>query len=169
MDTRTVRARLVIIVTLAGVAACGRSAPVAETAAPPPVVTVRAASIGTLRDTLSLPGTVVPAESAQFVVVAPQEAQLAESPLTEGAHVQAGDVLVRFELLSATGDLAAKQVELQTASDKLDAAKAEYAKQDALFAKGYVPRVTHDAAKAAVEWAQVRSIKSRRRSASSPR
>ena len=138
-------------------AACHRDtgeSAVAAALTPPVTVTVRAAKVQTLRDTIVAQGTVVAAPSGIFTVIAPQSAKIVELPKNEGDTVASGDILARFDLTALSSDLAVKGVEVDAANNKLAEAKAELAKQEALFAKGYTPRNTYEAAKAAVATAQ---------------
>jgi RND family efflux transporter MFP subunit len=138
-------------------AACHRDtgeSAVATALTPPVTVTVRAAKVQTLRDTIVAQGTVVAAPSGIFTVIAPQSAKIVELPKNEGDTVASGDILARFDLTALSSDLAVKGVEVDAANNKLAAAKAELAKQEGLFAKGYTPRNTYEAAKAAVITAQ---------------
>jgi RND family efflux transporter MFP subunit len=141
-------------VLLVGLAGCRRStdAPLAGMA--PITVTVKAAKIQDLRDTVVAQGAVVAAPTAVFTVVAPESAKIVELPKAEGATTQPGDLLARFDLASITTGLAASAMEVSAARRKLDAAKAEFAKQDSLYAQGYTPRNTYESAKQAVATAQ---------------
>src|SRR5215510_7526721 len=61
-------------------------------------VTTEPAATGNIRSTLTVTGTVTAAPGAEQVVIAPQPARIAEIQKAEGDRVNAGDVLVRFEI-----------------------------------------------------------------------
>jgi RND family efflux transporter MFP subunit len=150
MDRRSVLAAAAIgaIAVLAATAACHRSTDAADAGEPPPIaVTTAAARLQTLRDVVSAPGLVVPSGAADLTVYAPEAAQIVELPKKEQDEVAVGDVLVRFEIPSLTQETAAMQLELQTATARLDRAKAELARQEALDARGLTPRRTLDASR----------------------
>jgi multidrug efflux system membrane fusion protein len=128
--------------------ACGRAAE-QETTAETIAVTVQAARIGSLRDTVSAPGTVVPAAAADFVVTADQPAEIAEIPHNEGDTVKTGDVLVRLDIPSVTNEVATRQLELNEANSRLEAAKKEESNLESLVAQGLTARNKLEAARAA--------------------
>jgi RND family efflux transporter MFP subunit len=135
---------------LAGIAAaggCGRNT-TAENSEPGPVaVTTATARLQTLRDVASGPGVVVPSAAADLTVYAPEPARIVELPKNEQDDVQPGDVLVRFEIASLTQESDAVRLELQTATARLDRAKAELARQESLDARGLTPRNVLDASR----------------------
>jgi len=146
-------ARFGVVAALVAVTGCSRQAP--PEAPPAPIaVKVRAARAETLRDVLSAPGTVVPAPAADLMVVAPEACQVAELPQPEGAVVKAGDVLVRYDIGSVVADMTEKQHDVDEATVRLDAAKADLQKQRGLFAQALVPKNTVDAAASAVTAAE---------------
>ena len=133
--------------------ACGGNDP------PPPeaqtiAVTVQAARLETLREALTLPGTVVPSALADFTVIAPESAEILELPYAEGATVKDGDVLVRFEIPSLTNNLVSRQTEVAEATQRADAARAELARLNGLQEKGIIPRNTLEAARTNVALAE---------------
>jgi RND family efflux transporter MFP subunit len=137
-----------------GAASCHGTSEATATATMPVTVTVRAAKVQDLRDTIVAQGAIVPNPAAIFTVVAPEGSKIAELPKPEGSKVEPGDVVARFDFASQSSSLSAKPAEVAAAERKLDLAKLEYAKQDGLYAKGYTPRNTYEAAKAAVDAAQ---------------
>jgi RND family efflux transporter MFP subunit len=120
----------------------------------PVTVTVRAAKIQDLRDTVVAEGAIAAAPSAIFTVIAPETSKIAELPNPEGSTVQPGDILARFDMSEATVGLGAKASDIAAASRKLDEAKATMATQQGLYDKGYTPRNTYEAAKNALAAAQ---------------
>jgi RND family efflux transporter MFP subunit len=148
-----VRAILAAVLCLAAVA-CGRE----DT--PPPetqtiAVTVQPARLETLREALTLPGTVVPSTLADFTVVAPETAEIAELPHAEGAVVRDGDLLVRFEIATLTANLLARQNELTEATQRAQSARAEVARLNSLLDKGIIPRNTVETARTTLATAEV--------------
>jgi len=141
-------------VSLIGLAGCHRGSEAPGAGVAPVTVTVKTARLQDLRDTVIAQGAVVAAQTAIFTVVAPESAKVMELPKVEGATVQPGDLLARFDLTSITAGLGASATEVSAAQHKLDAAKAEFAKQDSLYARGYTPRNTYESAKQAVATAQ---------------
>jgi RND family efflux transporter MFP subunit len=141
-------------ISVVGLAGCSRSADAPVAGIAPVTVTVRTAKIQDLRDTVVAQGAIVAAPTAIFTVVAPGSAKIVELPKTEGATTQPGDLLVRFDLTSLTTGLGASATAVSAAQRNLDSAKAELAKQESLFARGYTPRNTYESAKQAVATAQ---------------
>jgi RND family efflux transporter MFP subunit len=142
-------AALVIATTwsLVAAAGCSGSKP-PENATPDPVsVTTAAARIDTLVDRLTASGTVVVSRAADMVVIAPEAATIVELPKQEGDRVEAGDLLVRFEIVALTQALDIATMAVTQAGTRVDAAKAELAKLSELDAKGMVPRGQVDAAR----------------------
>jgi RND family efflux transporter MFP subunit len=139
-------------------AACNRNANQApangSTSGAPITVTVRAAKSQDLRDIVTAQGAVAAAQAAIFTVIAPESSKILELPKAEGATVLNGDVLARFDLSALTSELGANPSEVTAANMKLEAAKADFARQDDLFAKGYVSKNSYDASKAALASAQ---------------
>lgn len=141
----TVVAALVAATGLAG--ACSRKAE--ETVAGETIaVTVQPVRTGSLRDIVSVPGTVVPAAIADMIVTADQPAEIAELPKNEGDAVKTGDVLVRLEIASITNEVATRQLELGEATTKLDAAKKDEERLEALVSQGLAARNKLEAARA---------------------
>ncbi len=147
------RAALIAVLCVAAVA-CGRDEP-------PPAesqtiaVTVQPARLETLREALTLPGSVVPATLADFTVVAPETAEIAELPHAEGAAVREGDLLVRFEIPTLTTNLLARQNDLTEATQRAQSARAEVARLNGLLDKGIIPKNTLEAARTNLAAAEV--------------
>ncbi len=141
------------LIAIAGVAACRRAAPETTNTGPIPVAaaTVR---LETLRDTLTANGVVVPSVAADFTIIAPESAQIAEMPHAEGDLVKEGDLLVRFDIPALTADLAARQNDVSNATVRLEAAKKALDKISGLAAQGLIARNDLNAQQAAVIDAQ---------------
>jgi len=109
-------------------------------------VTVEAAKTDTLQSTIAASGVVAAAPGAELIVIAPENARIAELPKAEGEAVKAGDVLVRFEIPTLTSDAAAKRAAVAQASARVDAARASYTRLSSLLAQGVAaPREVEDA------------------------
>ena len=127
--------------------ACGRKSE--ETVAGETIaVTVQPVRTGSLRDTVSVSGNVVPAAVADLIVTADQPAEIAELPKNEGDAVKTGDVLVRLEIASITNEVATRQLELGEATNKLEAAKKDEERIEALVSQGLAARNKLEAARA---------------------
>jgi membrane fusion protein (multidrug efflux system) len=147
-----VRALLPALLALA-VVACGRRDP------PPPeaettAVTVQPARLETLREVLTLPGTVVPSAMADFTVIAPESSEIAELPKPEGSAVKEGDVLVRFEIPTLSTNLLARQTDVGEATARVESARAELARLTGLLEKGIIPRNSVESARTALASAE---------------
>ncbi len=146
--------RLHLAVFLAGllsaVAGCHKAAVEEENAAGPMPVETQIVRLETLRATISGPGVVAPAPLADWTIYPPETGHIAELPHAEGAAVNPGDVLVRFEFSNLTSEVRAREAEVAAATARLEAAKAQLVKVSALFDRGYTSRNEFDAAKNAV-------------------
>ena len=150
-----IRRATAALIVLAG-AACGRGndAPDAAAAQATIAVTVQAARLDTVRDTLVVPGQVVPSAAADQVVSAPEPAEIVEIPKGEGTSVQAGEVLVRFEIASITAEIQLRQIEVVEATGRYDAARTEAARLASLHERGLVARNMLESAKSALSVAE---------------
>jgi RND family efflux transporter MFP subunit len=135
-----IRGAIVLIPALLLVGACSRqSAEEVESETVVPVTTEPAAT-GTIRATIGVTGTVTAAPGADQVVIAPQPARIAEIPKAEGDRVNAGDLLVRFELPSLTADVATHRAEVARAEARLTNARAAQTRAHDLFDRGVAAR-----------------------------
>jgi RND family efflux transporter MFP subunit len=127
--------------------ACSHKNDAASQSAEPVSVTVTVARIDTLTDRLTASGTVAPAPAADWVIYAPESAQIVELPKKEGDTVVTGDLLVRFDVATVTQDVANGELAVAQATARIDTAKAELAKLSALSDRGLVARNALDAAR----------------------
>ncbi|HKW03235.1 MAG TPA: efflux RND transporter periplasmic adaptor subunit [Vicinamibacterales bacterium] len=141
------------VLAVAAAGACRRT-PAPEPGTTTVSVVTAKARLETLRDTLTASGVVVPATAADWTVVAPESARIAELPHAEGDTVKEGDLLVRYEIPALTAEVAARQTEVTAATSQLDAAKKELDKISGLATQGLIARNDLDAKKAAVVDAQ---------------
>jgi RND family efflux transporter MFP subunit len=114
----------------------------------PVSVTVQTARLGTIRDTIVVPGTVVPSPAADWTIYAPEAGRIAEIPKVEGQAVKAGDLLVRFDLAGVSQEIATRQAEVAEATARMERAKAELARRSSLYDRGFTSRNDFEAAKA---------------------
>ena len=148
---RSVRAaahsRALVPITLCCViAACSRREP-PPAATAPALVTVQAATVQTLRDTIAISGTAVAAAAGDFLAIAPEAARIAEVSKSEGEKFEAGEMLVRFEISSIANEIEARERELDDATTRAAAAKAEEARLESLHERGVISRNAYEAAK----------------------
>lgn len=141
------------LLAIAALGACRRSAPEDAATGPVPVVAAKA-RLETLRDTLTASGTVVPSTAADWTIIAPESAQIAELPHAEGDTVKEGDLLVRYDIPALTSEISARQTDVAAASSRLEAARKELDKISALAAQGLIARNDLNAKQAAVVDAQ---------------
>ena len=127
---------LLVIVALAGVAACSKP-PVEEVAttaaAPVTVITVEA---GKLEGIVIAAGTVAAAPGADWTIVAPEPARILEMPKAEGDPVKPGDLLVRFEIPSLSTDVTNRRAEVQQAQARAENAQASVTRLTTLVEHG---------------------------------
>lgn len=134
--------RLALLLTCAAlaVASCSHEAPdEVESTAPVPVTTAMAET-GSITSVVRVSGVVTPAPGADLVVVAPEAARILEIPKAEGDSVRRGDVLVRFEIPSAAGEVGKQQAEIGRAEARITNAKAAQARARDLFDRGVAAR-----------------------------
>jgi RND family efflux transporter MFP subunit len=103
-------------------------------------VSTEAAQVGNIRATIHATGAITPAPGAELVVVAPEPARIADIPKGEGDAVANGDVLVRFEIPSATAEVARQRAELIRAQAQLENARAAQMRARDLFERGIAAR-----------------------------
>jgi RND family efflux transporter MFP subunit len=143
----TVRAAI-LLVGFTAAAACNRTstrpAAVEEVTIVP--VAAEPAQTGRLRAVVHASGVVTPADRAEFLVVAPEPARILEITKAEGESVAGGEVLVRFEMPSATQEVARQQAEVQRAQVLLESARVAQTRARDLMARGMIPRTDMDVA-----------------------
>jgi multidrug efflux pump subunit AcrA (membrane-fusion protein) len=146
----TSQAALHVLLVLVALAACSRRQSATADAAAPAPVTVQPAAVQTLRDSLTLPGTIVPAAAGELIVIAPEAARVLELPKAEGDKFEPGDLLARFEISSITAEIETRERELTEATSRAAAARAEEKRLSALNDSGVIPRNTYEASKTAL-------------------
>lgn len=98
------------------------------------------AQVGSLRATIHASGLVVPADGAEFLAVAPEPARIIEVAKNQGDAVAAGDMLVRFELPTATQEMARQQAELAQLQAQLENVRVNRQRVADLVERGLVAR-----------------------------
>jgi RND family efflux transporter MFP subunit len=131
---------VVLCLTVGALIGCG--SPAAEEVVTEAVVPVRAeaAQVGDIRAVVHATGVVTPAPGAELIVVAPELARIAEIPRAAGDRVRRGDVLVRFEMPTATADVQRQRAEISRADASLQNARAAHARAGDLFERGVAAR-----------------------------
>jgi multidrug efflux pump subunit AcrA (membrane-fusion protein) len=69
---------------------------------------VKAAAVGAIEGHINVTGMVMPAPGAEWTIVAPEAARIAELPKAEGDRRRVGDVLVRSTSHAQRGRLATR-------------------------------------------------------------
>lgn len=103
-------------------------------------VTTEPATVGRIRASINVTGTVTAAPGADQIVIAPQPSRIVDMPKADGDRVSAGDLLVRFEIPSLTADVAARRAELTRAEARLANARAAQTRAHDLFERGVAAR-----------------------------
>jgi RND family efflux transporter MFP subunit len=131
---------LLLLAALVALAACRNKS--AEEVDSETAVTVKttAAALGTIRGVVHATAIVNPAPGAELIVIAPEAARIAAVPHAAGDRVRLGDVLVRFEIPSATAEVQRQQAEVTRAQATLDNARRAQARAGELFERGVAAR-----------------------------
>ena len=130
-----------LFLLLALVGACSREQP-REPRAEEQIVPVaaRPAAIGNMRAVLHVSGVMTPAPGAEFIVTAPEPARVVEVTKNEGDVVASGELLVRFDIPSATGELARQRADLARAQAELENARVVQTRNRDLAQRGLIAR-----------------------------
>jgi RND family efflux transporter MFP subunit len=123
-------------------AGCGTTeAPDAASEGPIAVaVAARPAETGSLRAVIRASGVVVPAEGAEFLLIAPEPARILELTRAENEPVSSGDILVRFDLPSASQEVIRQRAELARVQAQLENVRLAQARVRELVGRGLVAR-----------------------------
>lgn len=144
---RGVAAAAAVLCSAAMLPACRRAeAPPAareEFIVPVGAVTAETAAI---RAVVHASGMVVPSEGGEFLAIAPEPARIVEIAKAEGDAVRSGETLVRFELPSATQEVARLTADLASAQAQLESARINQARVRDFVERGLVPRRDLDTA-----------------------
>jgi RND family efflux transporter MFP subunit len=104
-----------------------------------PVGVVPAQTSG-IRAVVHATGIVTPSEGGEFLVVAPEPARIAEIAKAQGDAVASGEIVARFELPSATQEVARLAAELAAAEAQLENARINQGRIRDFTERGLVPR-----------------------------
>jgi RND family efflux transporter MFP subunit len=119
---------------------CGKK-PAEEVATSEAVeVEVEAATVGAIQAVIVATGVVDPAPGADWTILAPGPARIAELPRAEGDRVEPGDLLVRFDAPGLRSDASTKAAESRQAEARLENARQNHERLTALLAKGIAAR-----------------------------
>jgi RND family efflux transporter MFP subunit len=134
-----------MLCSAAALGACRREPPPAEPREETPVAVgaVEAVTAG-IRSTVRASGVVTPAEGGEFLVVAPEPARIAEIGKAQGDTVRSGDVLVRFELPSATQEVNRLAADVAAAEAQFERARVNQARTADFVERGLIPRRDRD-------------------------
>lgn len=131
-------APLVLAAAMAG--GCHKAADeTTDTSAAVPVE-VTDAHIGTVRAVIATTGTAEPAPGADWTIIAPAPARIAEITKAEGDRVRRGELLVRFDAPPLRADLATRSGELASARARLENARKNEARVALLLEHGIASR-----------------------------
>jgi cobalt-zinc-cadmium efflux system membrane fusion protein len=101
---------------------------------------------GNLRAVVQAGGLVVPAEGAEFLLIAPESARVLEITRAVGEPVASGELLVRLDLPGAVQDVARQRADLAGAQARLESARGAQTRVRDFVARGLVPRLDLDTA-----------------------
>jgi RND family efflux transporter MFP subunit len=122
------------------VSGCSQQAPEEVESATVVPVTIEPAALGNITAVVRATGAVTLAPGAELVIVAPEPARIAELPRGEGDRVAPGDLLVRFEIPSATAEVARQRAEIERAQAQIVNTRAAQVRARDLFDRGVAAR-----------------------------
>lgn len=139
--TGPVAALSVIVCMAVTVSACRREAqaPVEREVILVPVGAVPAETSG-IRAVVHATGIVSPSEGGEFLAIAPEPARILEVTKAQGDLVKSGDVLVRFDLPSATAEVTRLAADLAAAEAQFENARVNQGRIAEFVERGLVPR-----------------------------
>ena len=139
--TGPVAAWAVILCMAVTLTACRRDAqaPVEREVILVPVGAVPAETSG-IRAVVRATGIVSPSEGGEFLAIAPEPARIVEVAKAQGDPVKSGDVLVRFDLPSATAEVARLAADLAAAEAQFENARVNQGRVADFVDRGLVPR-----------------------------
>jgi RND family efflux transporter MFP subunit len=130
---------LALVLALAAVRCSSPAVEEVETTAPVPVE-VKAAVVATVESRIHASGLVAPAPGADWTIVAPEAARIAQISKAEGDAVNAGDVLVRFDIPTLASNLSGRRAEVAQARARLETARAAVTRLTGLVDRGIASR-----------------------------
>jgi RND family efflux transporter MFP subunit len=139
--SRLTAALLALVLGLAAAACSRQEAPRSEDEGIPVIpVAAAPAGRGRLRAVIHASGTVVPAEGAEFLAIAPEPARILEITKDVGAAVVPGEVVVRFELATAGQEVARQRADLARLQAQVENARIAQSRMRDFVGRGLVPR-----------------------------
>jgi RND family efflux transporter MFP subunit len=151
----------VAICLVASAVGCGRASENSAAEASVLGVTVHTVKRESLRDIARGSGTIVPSSAGDWTIFAPEPAEIVELAKTEGETVNAGDLLVRFEIASRTQEMAAIELQAIAAEQALERAAADLKRQSDLADRGIVSRQAFETSRAAHAAAQATALQTK--------
>jgi RND family efflux transporter MFP subunit len=103
-------------------------------------VEVQVAKLDTVERRIDVAGLVAPAPGADWTIVAPEAARIAELRKAEGDPVKVGDVLVRFDIPTLASNVAGRRAEIAQARARLETARAAVTRLSGLVERGIASR-----------------------------
>ena len=130
------------LIAVLGLTSCAREAPPPTAERQEQIVPVGAIVVetGGLRAVVHASGVIVPSEGAEFLARPPEPARIVEIAKAEGDRVTSGEILVRFELPSATQDVARTAADLAAAQAQFENARINQSRMRDFVERGLVPR-----------------------------
>ena len=121
---------------------------------------------GRLRTVIRASGVVTPAAGSEFIISAPEPAQILEVPHPQGDRVASGDVLVRFAMPSADAELSRQRADVARAQALLENARITQSRSRDLAERGIISRremenADHEVTAAQAELARAESARQR--------
>ena len=136
----TAWAAVAVLIVALIMTGCHKAAPEeTETTAAVPVE-VELAHVGTIRAVVAATGTADPMPGADWTILAPAPARIAEITKAEGDRVRKGELLVRFDAPPLAADLATQAGELAAARARLENACKNEARLAGLLERGIASR-----------------------------
>jgi multidrug efflux system membrane fusion protein len=103
----------------------------------------------------------VPSSAGDWTIFAPEPAEIVELAKIEGDVVNAGDLLVRFEIASRTQEMAALELQAIAAEQALERAAADLKRQSELADRGIISRQAFESSRATHASAQTTAAQTR--------
>ena len=139
-------ALIVALASLAVLPGCRQAARPEAEAEPPTPVIAEPVRLGTIRASISAIGVVSTLPGGEFAVIATEPARIADITKNVGDRVQSGEMLVRFEIRSLTGQTAVSEATVKAADLRLKQAQLLQGRIRSLIDKGAASRAELDAA-----------------------
>jgi multidrug efflux pump subunit AcrA (membrane-fusion protein) len=93
-------------------------------------------AVGEMEGHINVTGMVMPAPGAEWTIVAPEPARIAELPKAEGDRVSTGDILVRFDIPTLNAGASSKRAEVMQARARVESTRAAVTRIAGLVDRG---------------------------------